>query len=154
MYVVFYQKWYFGDFRSIVLWHFAPNLQCLTLIKCNQWSWSCFKQTLEKWSHKPSVCYTIERCEIQSDWCHDADSRAEARGRAHNKQTNSAMQLYFYVKFHVWHHIVSRYSRHIWELRKRSDSYYTILLLVIAPISTLVAESWVHDWPCYVQLVL
>ena len=57
-------------------------------------NWSRFKQTLKKSPHKPSAGYTIDQFEKQSDWCREADGRAEARGT-----TNSATQLYFCVKF-------------------------------------------------------
>jgi len=82
---------------------FAANI--LHLIKRNQRNWSCFKQTLQKSSSKPSANYTIDQCEIQLHWCFNADNRAEAR--AHIVQTlNSAMQLYFYIKFPVCQEIV------------------------------------------------
>ena len=73
---------------------FAPNLLYIKLIKCNQRNWSCFKQTLKKSPHKPSTSYTIDQFEKRSDWCRKADGRAEPQ-----QTTNSAMQLYFCVKF-------------------------------------------------------
>jgi len=42
------------------------------------------------------------------------------------QSANSATQLYFYIKFLVWHQIVSRYTRQTRELWKTSDSYYNV----------------------------
>ena len=103
--------------------------------------WSCFcKQILEKSSHKPSVTYTIDRREIQSDWCSDGDVRAAAR--AHNKQQTQQCSCSSMLKFLFGNKLFQDtpvQERH--ENFVKQVSVITVLLLLIVPISQLAAEG-------------
>ena len=64
--------------------YLAAYLLYLKLVKQNQSNWSCFKQTLERSSCKPSASFTIDWCENVHDT--DSDGGEEARSNKQNTQ--------------------------------------------------------------------